>query len=57
MNRMYAYLRNDRKIKFRTVSVQHFINEAPGVIRLCSICAVEMNIFPLLRNNTNNSGQ
>ncbi len=57
MNRMYAYLRNDRKIKFRTVSAQHFINEAPGVIRLCSICAVEINIFPLLRNNTNNSGQ
>ncbi len=31
MNRTYAYLRNDRKIKFRMVSVQHFINEAPGV--------------------------
>ncbi len=31
MNHMYAYLRNDRKIKFRMVSVQHFINEAPGV--------------------------
>ncbi len=30
MNRTYAYLRNDRKIKFRMVSVQHFINEAPG---------------------------
>ncbi len=28
MNRTYANLRNDRKIKFRMVSVQHFINEA-----------------------------
>ncbi len=28
MNRTYAYLRNDRKIKFRMVSAQHFINEA-----------------------------
>ncbi len=31
MNRTYAYLRNDRKIKFRMVSVQHFINEARSV--------------------------
>ncbi len=30
MNRTYAYLRNDRKIKFRMVSAQHFINEAPA---------------------------
>ncbi len=30
MNRTYAYLRNDRKIKFRMDSAQHFINEAPG---------------------------
>ncbi len=30
MNHMYAYLIDDRKIKFRMVSVQHFINEAPG---------------------------
>ncbi len=29
MNRTYAYLRNDRKIKFRMVSAQHLINEAP----------------------------
>ncbi len=26
---MYAYLRDDRKIKFRMVPVQYFINEAP----------------------------
>ncbi len=25
---MYAYLRDDRKIKFRMVSAQYFINEA-----------------------------
>ncbi len=31
MNRTYAYLRNDCKIKFRMVSAQHFINEAPGL--------------------------
>ncbi len=31
MNHMYAYLRDDRKIKFRMVSAQHFINEALGV--------------------------
>ncbi len=31
-----AYLRNDRKIKFRMVSVQHFINEAPGVGLRCT---------------------
>ncbi len=29
MNHMYAYLRDDRKIKFRMVPVQYFINEAP----------------------------
>ncbi len=29
MNRTYAYLRNDRKIKFRMLSAQQFINEAP----------------------------
>ncbi len=27
MNHTYSYLRNDRKIKFRMVSGQHFINE------------------------------
>ncbi len=27
----YAYPRYDRTIKFRMVSAQHFINEAPGV--------------------------
>ncbi len=31
MNRTYAYLRNVRKIKFRMVSAQHFINETPGL--------------------------
>ncbi len=30
MNHTYAYLRDDHKINFRMVSVQHFINEAPG---------------------------
>ncbi len=30
MNQMYAYSRDNRKIKFRMVSVQHFINEAQG---------------------------
>ncbi len=28
MNHTYAYSRDDRKIKFRMVSAQHFINEA-----------------------------
>ncbi len=32
MNHTYAYLRDDRKIKFRMVSAQYFINEAPGVV-------------------------
>lgn len=27
----YAYLRDDLKIKFRMVSEQHFINEAPDL--------------------------
>ncbi len=31
MNQTYAYLGYDRKIKFRMVSVHHFINEAPDV--------------------------
>ncbi len=31
MNQTYAYSRYDRKIKFRMVSAQHFINEAPGI--------------------------
>ncbi len=31
MNQTYAYSRYDRKIKFRMVSAQHFINEAPGL--------------------------
>ncbi len=30
MNQTYAYPRYDRTIKFRMVSAQHFINEAPG---------------------------
>ncbi len=30
MNHTYAYSRDDRKIKFRMLSAQHFINEAPG---------------------------
>ncbi len=34
MNQTYAYSRYDRKIKFRMVSAQHFINEAPDVIVL-----------------------
>ncbi len=34
MNQMYAYSRYDRKIKFRMVSAQHFINEAPA-LTLC----------------------
>ncbi len=29
MNQTYAYLRYYRKIKYRMVSAQHFINEAP----------------------------
>ncbi len=32
MNHTYAYLRDDHKIKFRMVSAQHFINEAPGLL-------------------------
>ncbi len=29
MNHPYAYLRDDRKINFKMVSAQHFIDEAP----------------------------
>ncbi len=32
MNQTYAYSRYDRKIKFRMVSAQHFINEDPALI-------------------------
>ncbi len=39
MNRSYAYLRYDRKIKFRMVSVQHFINEAPDDTRVATMAA------------------
>ncbi len=31
INQTYAYSRDDRKITFRMVSVQHFINEAPDL--------------------------
>lgn len=31
LNHMYAHLRNERKIKCRTISTQHFINKAPKV--------------------------
>ncbi len=31
MNHMYAYSRDNRKIKFRMASAQHFINEAPDI--------------------------
>ncbi len=34
MKRTYAYLGNDRKIKFRMVSAQHFIKEAQGVVKI-----------------------
>ncbi len=42
MNQTYAYSRYDRKIKFRMVSVQHFINEAPrsGPHLLYTICGI-----------------
>ncbi len=37
MNHTYAYLRNDRKIYFRMVSAQHFINEAPVLFSLAQV--------------------
>ncbi len=33
MNQTYVYSRYDSKIKFRMVSLQHFVNEAAGVYR------------------------
>ncbi len=53
MNHTYAYSRDDRKIKFRMVSAQHFINEAPELlIQNCSSvekkhCVVECSGFTL----------
>ncbi len=42
MNHTYAYSRVDCKIKFRMVSVQHFINEAPVLALICSqtLCVI-----------------
>ncbi len=37
INHTNAYLRDERKLKFRIVSAQHFINEAPGSIVLKSM--------------------
>ncbi len=37
INHMYLYSRDDRKIKFRMVSAQHFINEAPSVANLVTL--------------------
>ncbi len=37
MKCMFSYLRNDRKIKFRMVSVQHFINEATDLLTLIKL--------------------
>ncbi len=51
MNQTYAYSRYDRKIKFRMVSAQHFINEAPGVFQACllSLCpALCIKLFIVL---------
>ncbi len=42
MNHTYAYLRNYRKINFRMVSAQHFINEAPGELTFYSTVYVHM---------------
>ncbi len=36
MNHKHAYLRDERKIIFRMVSMQHFINEAPSVFKINS---------------------
>ncbi len=48
MNHTYAYSRDDRKIKFRMVSAQHFINEAPEVF-ICNnedlgLCNIQTSI-------------
>ncbi len=46
MNRTYAYLRNDRKIKFRIVSAQHFINEALCVCECLCVCVcASLSVF------------
>ncbi len=53
MNRTYAYLRNYRKIKFRMVSVQHFINEAPGLslnLDKCELLPIRSCSAPFLFN-------
>ncbi len=45
---MYAYLRNYRKIKFRMVSVQHFINEAPGLLNLLVDSVIQQSFNAIL---------
>ncbi len=46
MNQTYAYSSYDRKIKFRMVSAQHFINEAPGEV----LCQMNTKEFGALYN-------
>ncbi len=63
MNRTYAYLRNDREIKFRMVSAQHFVYEAPGVeinekefIALSDMCRVPALLTATFTNVYKTSG-
>ncbi len=54
MNQTYAYSRDDRKIKFRMVSVQHFINEAPDlnpIEHLWDVVEAEIRIMDVQPTN------
>ncbi len=45
MNQTYACLRYDRKIKFRMISVQHLINEAPGHSRFTDNRSIQVYLY------------
>ncbi len=54
MNQTYAYSRDGRKIKFRMVSVQHFINEAPDlnpIQHLWDVVEAEIRIMDVQPTN------
>ncbi len=47
MNCTYAYLINDRKIKFRMLSAQHFINEVPRGVTKSLFCKSQVSLESL----------
>ncbi len=52
MNQTYTCLRYDRKIKFRMISGQHFINEAPGHSRFTDNRSIQVYLYSAF-NDTN----